>query len=112
MSLKVELQNIGGLQGKHSFTFNKGLNVIKAPNASGKTSLLNAIFLVLGNEQIERSELEDYLTDNEVAGYVRITNEEGNKSEIRLTRDLSKGVSLTKADISQELHSELAYLLI
>lgn len=112
MSLKVEIQNIGGLQGTHSFTFNKGLNVLKAPNATGKTSLLNAIFLVVANEQIERSELEEYLTDNEVAGYVKLTDDEGNKSEIRLTRDISKGVLLTKADISPEIHSELAYLLV
>jgi len=112
MSLKVELQNIGGLRGKHSFSFKEGLNMIKSPNATGKTSLLNALFLLIGNEQIPKSELEDYLTDNEVAGYVQLLDSKGKKSEIRLTRDISKGVNLTKIDINPDLKSDLAYFVI
>jgi len=114
MSLKVELQNIGGLRGKHSFSFEKGLNVLKSPNASGKSSLLNAIYLILANENLSQSELKYFLTDNEVGGYVRITDEQGQKSEIRLTRNASDAVELSRLEINissePRLNQILSYL--
>lgn len=111
MSLKVELQNIGGLRGKHSFSFEKGLNVLKSPNASGKSSLLNAFYLILANESLSQSELKDYLTDNEVGGYVRITDEQGQKSEIRLTRNASDEVELSRSEINISTEPRLNQIL-
>jgi len=45
-NLTIETENIGGLLGKNTFHFKKGINTVKAPNALGKTSLLHAIELL------------------------------------------------------------------
>ncbi len=112
MPLKIELLNIGGLRGKHEFNFKEGLNLLQAPNATGKSSLLKSIFLIIGNESISKSELDGFLTDNEVSGYVRLVDEKGKKSEVKLIRDISKGIQLTKTDIQPEFITDLFYDLI
>jgi len=38
--VKLELENIGVFRGKREFNLFKGLNILYAPNASGKTSLV------------------------------------------------------------------------
>jgi len=43
---KIEITNVGGLEGKHTFTLKRGLNSIKAGNAIGKTSFQKAIELL------------------------------------------------------------------
>ncbi|HUY01058.1 MAG TPA: AAA family ATPase [Candidatus Deferrimicrobium sp.] len=43
--LKLEVENVGIFANKEIFEFDKGLNVVKAPNATGKTSLINALEL-------------------------------------------------------------------
>ena len=44
MSIRVTLENVGGLKGTHTFEFIRGIvNLVKAPNAAGKTSLIRAI---------------------------------------------------------------------
>mgnify|MGYP000468682453 CR=1 FL=1 len=45
--MEVELENIGGLVGKHRFVFKEGVNEVLAPNAIGKTSLVRAIVSML-----------------------------------------------------------------
>ena len=42
----MEINNVGGLVGKHCLTFKEGLNIIKAGNAVGKTSAQKAIELL------------------------------------------------------------------
>ncbi len=42
----LELENIGGYLGHHKFTFKHGINYVKAPNSTGKTSLIKAIELL------------------------------------------------------------------
>ena len=40
----LHLENIGGLKGDNSFKFKKGsLNIVEAPNSSGKTSIVKAL---------------------------------------------------------------------
>lgn len=36
MSLKVELENVGGLMHTRNFSLERGVNRIRAPNAEGK----------------------------------------------------------------------------
>ncbi len=45
MELRVE--NVGAYLGEHKFTFKKGVNLVKAPNATGKTSLVRALELLV-----------------------------------------------------------------
>jgi len=44
----LHLENIGGLKGDNSFKFKKGsLNIVEAPNSSGKTSIVKALASIL-----------------------------------------------------------------
>lgn len=43
----VDIENVGIFKGKHSFNLKKGLNILKAPNAKGKTSFTRALELLL-----------------------------------------------------------------
>lgn len=54
-TLELEIENVGGLRGRHSFKLRPGLNVVKAPNAVGKTSFTKALELLI-------------LSDDEIAG--------------------------------------------
>ena len=48
MKVKLELQNIGGLRGNHSFQFETGkVNILEAPNAIGKSSMIRGLTAVL-----------------------------------------------------------------
>jgi len=65
----VELENIGGLIGKHRFEFKEGLNEILAPNATGKTSLIRAIVAMYAPRTIPAEQLLN-MDANE--GYVKL----------------------------------------
>lgn len=48
MSAKLIIENVGGLRGTNEFEFKKGaLNIVEAPNSSGKTSIIKALAGVL-----------------------------------------------------------------
>ncbi len=48
MSAKLIVENVGGLRGNNEFKFKKGaLNIVEAPNSSGKTSIIKALAGVL-----------------------------------------------------------------
>ncbi|MEM2261199.1 MAG: AAA family ATPase [Candidatus Bathyarchaeia archaeon] len=48
MRIKVSMENVGGLKGLREFEFIKGaINIVKAPNAAGKSTLIKAITLCL-----------------------------------------------------------------
>ena len=71
--MKIELSNIGYLKGKHEFEFENGLSILQAPNGSGKSSLIKAIHLILGNKNIPQDQLNNYLTEKEINGFVKMT---------------------------------------
>lgn len=53
--IEIDIENIGGLRGKHQFKFRKGLNILEAPNATGKTSIINGIrSLILPSEELKK----------------------------------------------------------
>jgi len=48
MKVKLELENVGGLRGNHSFEFETGrVNILEAPNAVGKSSIIRGLAAVL-----------------------------------------------------------------
>ncbi len=54
MTLRVILENIGGIN-RLGLDFKKGKNLIKAPNATGKSSFVKGIELLnMPREEIER----------------------------------------------------------
>lgn len=105
--LKLDVTNIGGLEGEHSFEFRDGLNIIHAPNASGKTSLLKALRLTIpkGGE-----DLDDYLTDGRSRGEVEISNDFDQR--ITLNRS-SSGVSYGTKNVkfTDDRARELAFMM-
>ncbi len=47
MMIKLEMENIGGLRGHYEFSLDLGLNILEAPNATGKTSIINGIRILI-----------------------------------------------------------------
>jgi DNA repair exonuclease SbcCD ATPase subunit len=89
---KLTIENIGVFRGNHVFTFRKGLNVVKAPNTAGKTSLLKALKLL---SDVPEEETAQYLNDFEEAG--RVTLQNGEKYSVSLTRT-KEGVKYLRKD--------------
>ncbi len=53
MSCALTIRNVGGLRGKHDFVFKRGaLNLVKAANSAGKSSLVRALISALGMTEI------------------------------------------------------------
>jgi len=65
----VELENIGGLAGRHRFEFREGLSEVIAPNATGKTSLIKALLAIYAPNALPPSQLLN-IDANE--GYIRL----------------------------------------
>lgn len=63
MPANLIIENIGGLRGKNTFKFKKGtLNIIEAPNSSGKTSIIKSLAGLLSatpNGQFKKSVNEE-----------------------------------------------------
>lgn len=43
--IQIEAENLGGLAGKTKIEIQPGINIIEAPNAAGKTSIVGAFTL-------------------------------------------------------------------
>jgi len=82
---ELHCENIGGLIGKHSFVFQKGINVLNAPNSSGKTSIINAIKLSCAGDW-ENENLEPLLNNKSDYGMVEFKFN-GYRQKVSLTRD-------------------------
>lgn len=102
--MKITVENIGGLKGTHKFVFDKGLNVINAPNAAGKSSLLKGIYLAFCGSVLDEDELRQYLYDRSDSGSVRIEFEDGKSAEIVLKR-VQTGVKVAKHSCPKEWES-------
>ncbi len=51
----LELQDFRNFGGKSKFSFKRGLNLINAPNSSGKTSLINALELFVTDDPLKEN---------------------------------------------------------
>ncbi len=103
--IELELENIGGLRGEHNLTLKEGLNIIEAPNATGKTSIINGIrSLILPSEDIknQRHFLNLMVKDGKVSAkinnekFVREIHEAGGNLFV-------SGDSLFEADIKADV---------
>ena len=53
-NLDLVLENIGGLAGRHKYTLKEGLNLISAPNATGKSSIIRGLqALIMDSKDLE-----------------------------------------------------------
>ncbi len=70
-AVKIELENIGVFRDKREFRLHRGLNILYAPNASGKTSLVAGLKAVTISA-LTPEELARVLNDYEERGKVRL----------------------------------------
>ncbi len=53
--MKLVLENIGGLVGRHEYVLKEGLNLISAPNAAGKSSIIHGLqALIMDSKELEK----------------------------------------------------------
>ena len=69
--VKLLLENIGVFRGRREFKLSKGLNILYAPNASGKTSLVAGL-KAISISALTSDELSRILNDYEDRGSVRL----------------------------------------
>ena len=88
--MKLELQNIGGFTGVHTFDIRKGINRITAPNARGKSSLLRGIQCLASDDE---TVFRDTLNDDNDTGSIKLDDE-----YVRNLRRVNNIVQATQAD--------------
>jgi len=69
--VRIELENIGVFRERREFTLSRGLNILYAPNASGKTSLILGL-KVASISTLTPDELRRVLNDYEDRGRVKL----------------------------------------
>ena len=99
--IKIEGENIGGLRGPFKFTLQNGLSMLHAPNGSGKSSLLRAFHLAIANKNISQEDLNNYLTEKEINGFVKVFIDE-NEFEVQIQRKGEK-VIITYSNVDDDI---------
>jgi DNA repair exonuclease SbcCD ATPase subunit len=71
--LDIEIENVGGYKGIHHFTLHPGLNIVKAPNAVGKTSFVRALeLMVLDDSELRNKGYYMNLMTDEIRDQARV----------------------------------------
>lgn len=81
---KLDVKSIGGFRGHKEFSLKSGLNLVQAPNATGKTSLLKAMRMLTN---VPEEELIQYLNDYEESGKVTLKNDVKYSVSVSRTKD-------------------------
>ncbi|RLF05860.1 MAG: hypothetical protein DRK00_03265 [Thermoprotei archaeon] len=69
--IELCLENVGPFRGSHEFTFERGLNLIYGPNASGKSAIIRALIVACVSSALSEDEV-DVLNNYEISGRVRL----------------------------------------
>ena len=99
--MRLKLENFKNFLGSSEFLLNKGLNLVEAPNSSGKTSLIEALRIFASYEHISSNLI------NKEAEKARITIETDETYEILLTLDKKSGELHIKTSNLPESFSNL-----
>jgi DNA repair exonuclease SbcCD ATPase subunit len=76
-TMQIEAENLGGLRGKTRLELKPGVNIVEAPNASGKTSMVGAFALSV-------------LPSKEAANHAHILHSTETEGNVRLVFDKTK----------------------
>jgi len=76
---RIEVDNIRGLVGSHSFDLDADLVILTGPNGFGKTSLIDAICLVLTGAVVGENKTDILLSHGKNIGSVKIYSPENDK---------------------------------
>ncbi len=99
--MEIEVRNISGLRGTFNYSFEEGLSIIHAPNGSGKSSLLKALHLITSNINLPQNILNNYLTEKEINGYVKLKLFD-KEYEVQIQRKGDK-VGITYSNIEDDI---------
>ncbi len=96
---KVILKNIGPFQGEKEFEFSDGMNVIVGANGSGKTTIIESIRAVYGDQRPPTK--NEFVEDDEDA-WIKVVPMDG-----EIKRDISEvGHRLTEGDFTHRIDFE------
>ncbi|HWQ96216.1 MAG TPA: archaea-specific SMC-related protein [Candidatus Methylomirabilis sp.] len=99
-TMQIEAENLGGLRGKTKLEIKPGVNIIEAPNATGKTSMVGAFALsVLPSK--EAGQHAHILHSTETEGSVRLVFGK-NKIERIIKRGKKKEPEISGSSIASE----------
>ncbi len=99
-TMQIEAENLGGLRGKTKLELKPGVNIVEAPNASGKTSMVGAFALsVLPSK--EAAKHVHLLHSTETEGCVRLVFDK-NKIERTIKRRKKKEPEISGSSIAPE----------
>jgi len=107
--LNLEFKNLFGYSGNYlnKINFAAGVTSITAPNASGKTSIINILFYTLFGDLLlnpGRSKNIDIINNKEKSGYVKLSILYGNNTYI-----IEKGIKRTTNKNLLEIKQKLTY---
>ncbi len=113
--LNLEFMNLFGYSNKHinKINFASGVTSITAPNASGKTSIINILFYTLFGDLLlnsSKSKNLDVINNKENEGYVKLVIQYGDNVytiEKMLKRPTNKNLLDIKQKITYEIDNEL-----
>lgn len=90
-NLNLSIENIGGLYGTRRFEFKPGLNLVTAPNAAGKSSLIHALQALVLDER-DLATRDYFIHSFESMGRVELTME--GREYVRRLRARDGGLSV------------------
>lgn len=98
MSVILEIKNIGGLKELVKMNFEEGLNIIKAPNTKGKSSVVKAIkSLYIKSDDPEAANILNLFSDE---GYVKLID--GKTIRERIFKRKGSIVEIEKKNIKED----------
>ncbi|HSX49101.1 MAG TPA: DNA replication and repair protein RecF [Candidatus Saccharimonadales bacterium] len=111
MIQKISVQNFRNLPDK-VFSFSPKVTIIVGPNASGKTNLLESIFLLSTGKSFKAGLNEELINEKKEFGRVKGLIEENKKLEVLLTRNAYKklminGIGKRQVDFAGNLKTVL-----
>lgn len=99
-NLVLSLENVGGLSGRREFIFKPGINLINAPNAAGKSSLIHGLEALVLDER-DLSSRDHFVHTFEGSGRVELDAGDG-KTYVRRMRVTDRGLSVGGTPIYPE----------
>lgn len=90
-NVKITLENIGGITKPMTFALKEGINIVKAPNAVGKSSFVHGLHSLILNESLLKKHTE-FLNDFSSTGKVEFND--GKQTIFRTLRPGREGLNV------------------
>jgi len=103
----LTITNIGVFKGKHKFRLKSGLNILGAPNASGKSSLINSIRLLSSPK--EENEIGVFLNSSSMSGEISLNNDDSYLLNLIRGENIVK-INKKKLISKEQVIDEIAFL--